>query len=262
MVANIDALQGDLAAETAALLGTLSQLDEAGWDTRTPAVWSVRTQIAHLIYFDEAARHALVDPDAFRRQLRADDPVKQAGAGMAGLRKRTGQELATLFAQSRVELAAAFASAPLDRRVPWYGPDMGVASALTARIMETWAHGQDIYDALGLDHPATGAVRQVADIGVRTLKHSFASHKLEVPTSQVRVELLGPDDEAWTWGDDSCDDRVGGLAVEFCLVVTRRRHRADTDLRCEGSVASTWLDIAQAYAGPPGRGREPGQFKR
>lgn len=261
MVANIDALQSDLDAETSVLLHTLGQLDEAAWDTRTPAMWSVRTQIAHLIYFDEAALHALADPDAFRRQLRAEDPVKRAGAGMASLRERTGQELVALFAQSRVELAAAFASAPLDLRVPWYGPDMGVASALTARIMETWAHGQDIYDGLGVDHPVTGAVRQVAEIGVRTLKHSFTSHKLDVPKCQVRVELRGPRDESWTWGDESCDDRVSGLAVEFCLVVTRRRHRADTDLRCAGVVADAWLDIAQAYAGPPGRGREPGQFR-
>lgn len=251
MVADIDALQFDLDAETSALLRTLERLDEAGWDIRTPAVWSVRTQIAHLVYFDEAARHALADPDAFRRQLRTENPVKRAGAGMAALHERTGHELTALFAQSRVDLAAAFASAPPDLRVPWYGPDMGVASALTARIMETWAHGQDIYDGFGLDHPVTGAVRQVADIGVRTLKHSFASHKLDVPKSQVRVELLGPNDEAWTWGDESCDDRVSGSAVEFCLVVTRRRHRADTDLRCEGAVADAWLDIAQAYAVKP-----------
>lgn len=51
--------------------------------------------------------------------------------------------------------------------------------------------------------------------------------------------------------------RVTGTALDFCLLVTQRAHRADVDVRAEGPDAGRWLDIAQAFAGPPGDGRPP-----
>jgi uncharacterized protein (TIGR03084 family) len=142
-------------------------------------------------------------------------------------------------------------------RVPWYGPDMSIASSLTARIMETWAHGQDIADALGATRATTPALRQVAHIGARTRPNSFLARGLEVPTDPVYVALTAPDGEQWTWGDAEVVDRVEGDAVEFCLVVTQRRDIADTGLAIRGPIATKWMEIAQAFAGPPGTGRSP-----
>jgi uncharacterized protein (TIGR03084 family) len=65
----------------------------------------------------------------------------------------------------------------------------------------------------------------------------------------------------WTWGPDDALQRVTGPAVDFCLLVTQRRHRDDLALVAEGVDADAWLDIAQAFAGPPGEGRTKGQFK-
>jgi uncharacterized protein (TIGR03084 family) len=134
---------------------------------------------------------------------------------------------------------------------------MSAASSVTARLMETWAHGQDIADALGTARTATARLRHVAHLGVRTLGFSFMLRGQPVPSAPVRVELTGPDGDSWTWGPADAADRVHGDALEFCLLVTQRRHRLDTSLRAAGPVADAWLDLAQAFAGPPGPGRSP-----
>ena len=143
-------------------------------------------------------------------------------------------------------------------RVPWYGLEMSAASLLTARIMETWAHGQDIADALGARRTPTPALRHVAHLGVRAFANSYRARKLPVPSVEVRVALDGPSGEAWAWGPESALNRVDGPALDFCLVVTQRRHVDDTALVTRGEVASEWMTIAQAFGGPPGAGRRAG----
>jgi uncharacterized protein (TIGR03084 family) len=151
---------------------------------------------------------------------------------------------------------------PLDRRarIPWYGPSMSALSFATARLEETWGHGQDVADALGARRADTDRLRHVAHLGVLTRGYSFKNQGRPVPTEEVRVDLRSPSGEAWAWGAASAINRVAGSARGFCLVVTRRRHVADTDLVVEGPVAREWMEIAQAFAGPPGSGRRPGQF--
>ena len=134
---------------------------------------------------------------------------------------------------------------------------MSVASSVTARLMETWAHGQDIADALGTSHQPTMRLHHIAHLGVRTFGFAFEVHGLEVPTTPVRVELVAPDGSIWTWGDPGAIDLVSGPALEFCLVVTQRRRFTDTQLTLRGPVAAQWLSVAQAFAGPPGPGRGP-----
>jgi len=141
--------------------------------------------------------------------------------------------------------------------MPWFGPPMSATSMATARFMETWAHALDVYDALGARPAATDRVRHVAHLGVRTRGFAFTAHGLDVPGDDVRVELTAPSGELWTWGPEDADQRVHGPAYDFCLLVTQRRHRADLALEAVGDVADRWLDVAQAFAGPPGKGREP-----
>ena len=143
-------------------------------------------------------------------------------------------------------------------RLAWYGPQMSAASSVTARLMETWAHGQDVVDALGLEREATNRLRHIAHLGVSTFGFAFEAHSRAVPVAQVRVELTAPQGGGlWTWGPAQSDDRVIGRAEEFCLVVTQRRHVLDTELEVIGPVATEWMSIAQAFAGPAGPGRKP-----
>ena len=157
----------------------------------------------------------------------------------------------------RVALAAALTAVPGGDTVPWYGTRMSAASMATARIMETWAHGEDVAEALGVVRTPTGRLRHVVHLGFRTLGHGFAAHGRAVPTMPVRVELTAPDGSTWAYGPADAADRVTGPALDFCLLVTQRRHRADLALVATGPTADAWLDVAQAFAGPPGAGRKP-----
>jgi uncharacterized protein (TIGR03084 family) len=259
----IEQLIADLAAETGELSTVLRRLTPADWDTGTPAAgWTVRDQVTHLAFFDNATLLSIADRPAFEAQRRELLALGEHFPDVvaARYRDRSGPEARDCFLHSRDALLAAYRAADLELRLPWYGPDMGLASSLTARLMETWAHGQDVIDAIGGRRQPTARLRRVADLGVRTFAFSFVLHGFPPPADRVRVELTGPDAQRWTWGPDNAANRVGGEAQEFCLVVVQRRNVADTSLTVTGPVAAQWMSIAQAFAGRPSDPPPPGRI--
>jgi len=265
MPADMRELADDLAAETTSLRDMVADLDDGGWQMPTPAVgWTIGDQFSHLAFFDDAAIQSATDPEGFAAEMERAVTVGELTPDLIAERYRslTGTELLAWFDASRRRLIRVFAELDPAMRLPWFGLPMSAASSLTARIMETWAHGQDVADALGQVREATGRLRHIAHIGVRALPYSFATNGLEVPREPVRVELTAPGGQLWTWGPDHVANRVSGPALDFCLLVTQRRHRDDTAIRADGPVAGQWLTIAQAFAGPPGAGRRPGQQGR
>jgi uncharacterized protein (TIGR03084 family) len=260
MAVDLRALAGDLEAETDVLLAVVAPLDEPGWSTPTPAPgWRIQDQLAHLAYFDEQAALAATDPERFAAELEQAlaDPDGVTERATRQSQRMTGAEVLAWFRAARAKMVTTFLALDPSTRVPWYGPPMSVASSLTARIMETWAHGQDVFDARGVDHPVTAALHHVCYLGVRTFGFSFVAHDLEPPDVPVGVELSAPDGATWSFGDPGAADRVRGPALDFALVVTQRRNLADTALVITGEAADRWMRIAQAFAGPPGQGREP-----
>ncbi len=133
---------------------------------------------------------------------------------------------------------------------------MGPAAAVSARIMETFAHGQDIRDTFGLAPAGSDRLRHIAHLALAARAFSFEVNDLPVPEGPIRLELRF-DGATWTWGPEDVPHRVVGEALDFALLATRRRHRNDCKLRAEGEAADQWLNIIQAYAGPPGPGRKP-----
>lgn len=260
----MDVLADDLRAESADLE---RMLVPGVWDVPTPADgWAVRDQIAHLAWFDEAAVRALTTPEAFRAEVR-DALADGMDTDLLVRERRSmpGEDVLAWFRETRSGMITALAGADPAVRIPWYGPDMGLVSFTTARLMETWAHGQDVTDGLaaaGLPavREPTDRLRHVAEIGVRTRPWSYRVRGLAAPETPVRVELTLPGGAPWAAGPADAEDVVRGPALDFCLVVTQRRHPADVSLAVSGPVAREWIDIAQAFAGPPGTGRRPGQF--
>ncbi|WP_165959413.1 TIGR03084 family metal-binding protein [Nonomuraea longispora] len=252
-------LLDDLRAETASFETLLRPLRDDDWERPTPAEgWAIRDQVSHLAWFDDAAVRAVTDPDGHRAALAT---LGSAGDWVDRLvreaRVRTPAGLLAWFRTARARSIEVFATLDARDRVPWYGPDMSAASFVTARLMETWAHGQDVADALGVTRPPTARLRHVASIGFRARPYSFAVRGLPLPAEPVRAELTMPDGTTWTAGPGDAESVVRGPVLDFCLAVTQRVHLSDTALEMTGRPAREWMEIAQAFAGPPGRGRAP-----
>jgi uncharacterized protein (TIGR03084 family) len=260
----VDALCDDLAAEHAELDRVVS--GAPGLDVPTPAPgWSVGDQIAHLWFFDRKALLAVTHPSAFADDARSLLAAIAADGGRTDMsvvegRTRPAEDLLARWREDRAALVERARRLDPKLRVPWYGPAMSARSFVTARLMETWAHGQDVADGLGLTRAPTDRLRHVAHIGVGARPFSYVANGRTPPDDEVRVELVAPSGGEWSWGPPAAVDRVRGPALDFCLVVTQRRHLADVDLEIDGDSAAEWMAIAQAFAGPPGPGRRPGQF--
>ena len=261
MAVSMADLVADLQRETAVLEHILDGLDDADWLRPTPAPgWTVADQMSHL-------SRTPTSPRSLRPPIRRRSKSNAWGAATTLTRSplrvvqehrhMTPAELRAWFDEARTTLMQVYGALDPSARVPWFGPEMSAAAEMTARIMETWAHGHDIADAVGEEWMVTPAVRQVAHICVRAIPNSFRARGRDVPEEPVRVELVGVDGELWEWGPPEAANRVTGDAVELCLVATQRCHHADTSLIAVGPVAEEWLTIAQAFAGPPGVGREP-----
>lgn len=256
-------LLGDLTAESGVLDDLVAGRPAADWQRPTPAPgWTVASQIAHLAWTDDVALAAIDDPAGFDAVI-ADAVADPAGyvdrAAATGAAQPPGELLAR-WRRGRAALAAALQAVPAGTRLRWFGPPMSPASMATARLMETWAHGLDVADALGAPPSVSARLRHVAHIGVRTRDFAYHVRGLTPPAEPFRVELTGPDGERWTWGLADAAQRVTGPALDFCLLVTQRRHRADLAVTADGADADEWLSIAQAFAGPPGPGRAPGSW--
>lgn len=253
----------DLVQEQHALDDLVAPLDAGRWNTPTPGQrWTVADQIAHLTYFDDAAATAVTDPEAFSRMAAelwaaASDDEAADELTLGRYRALPSDELIEAWREARRALADAAATLPEESRVNWYGPSMGSKSFLTARLMEVWAHGQDIVDAIGADRPPTDRLRHIAKLGFITRGWSYTNRGLETPDEPVRAELGAPSGEIWSFGPGDASESVSGPAEDFCLVVTQRRHLDDTRLDAT-PLARDWLLKAQCFAGPPTDGPRPG----
>ena len=254
----------DLAAEHGALDELVSGLAYSQWRTQTPSPgWAVRDQISHLWFFDQRAVMALTDVEAFSADIEWLLANGGTDASIEPGRAIEPRELLHRWRADRRRLIDVASTLDPSTRVPWYGPAMAARSFITARLMETWAHGQDVADALGAVRKPTARLRHVAHLGVRARPFSYAIRLLAVPSVDVAVRLSGPDGESWEWSvpeRGSAENVVSGPALDFCLVVTQRRHIADTQLDVVGDAAMEWMAIAQTFAGAPGVGRQPGEF--
>ena len=250
----VNAMIADLASEHDSLDQVVADRDASTWQLTTDSPgWTIADQISHLQFFDERAALAMNDPDAFgidRQHLISSAP-RDLSVELG--RQVSAGELLDAWRHSRRALIEAAMQVDPTVRVPWYGPSMAVKSFLTARLMECWAHGHDVAEAVGVQRSPSARLKHVAHIGVGARAFSLFINQLPEDSRSIRVELNAPDGELWTWGDETSDQRVLGEALDFCLVVTQRRALSDSRLTVVGDSATTWMRIAQAFAGAPTR---------
>jgi uncharacterized protein (TIGR03084 family) len=253
----------DFRDESEALYQLLEPLTDADFDRKTLFEdWTINHVVGHLHMWNWAADLSLKDDDAILRFLAT---VIQ-GAASGGLRKfedkwldgRYGQALLREWREFYLEMSERFAHTDPKKRVKWAGPNMSVRSSITARLMETWAHGQEIYDQLGVERQDAERIRNIAHLGVNTFGWTFKNRGMDLPGDVPHVKLNAPSGNTWEWNPENTMNRIEGSATEFCQVVTQTRNIADTGLAVTGDVATRWMAIAQCFAGPPEEPPAPG----
>jgi uncharacterized protein (TIGR03084 family) len=257
-MADLSQIVDDLRAESDELDALVAALPDDGWAAPTPAAgWTIAHQIGHLLWTDRGALVSVTDEDGFAEVIKSalDDPIGFVNTAADELAAVPPTALLADWRATRAQLHDALLTVADGRKLPWFGPPMSGSSMATARLMETWAHGLDVADALAVTRPATARLRSIAHIGVRTRDFAFAINELQPPSEPFRVELRAPDGDTWTWGPSDAPQRVTGAAEDFCFLVTQRRPLRELDIAADGDDAARWLPIAQAFAGPPGGGR-------
>ena len=247
----------DFREESEALFVLLDMVDEQDWERKTQFKgWTLNDVVAHLHFGNYAADLSLQDSAAFIALMRSFTAASKQGirhlaftsAWLAGTKHR---DLLQRWREFSWEMADRFVVADPTKRVHWFGPDMSVRSSITARLMETWAHGQAVYDILGKARSEADRIKNIAVLGINTFGWSFTNRGLAVPVDRPYVRLTAPSGVMWEWGQPDQENRIEGSAVEFCQVVTQVRNIADTALRVVGKTATSWISIAQCFAGPP-----------
>lgn len=257
----------DFENECKALEALLIKLEDPDYNTETQfKTWTIFDILAHLHLWNMAAIWTLNEPHKFDQLMVEVIKVFQGGQTHQKLQKEwckklklnSGECLFHAWQNGYKQVVEHFMVANPQKRVKWGGPDMSVKSCIIARQMETWAHSQAIFDILGMDRVNTDGLKNVAHIGVTTYSWSFRVKKLTPPNPKPYVRLTSPSGKIWEWNEPQSNNKITGLAEEFSQVVTQCRNIKDTNLKCYGHTASTWMTIAQCFAGvsevPPAKG--------
>ena len=250
-------LLDDLTAEQRYLDDALAGAEDAVWERATPCDgWLVRDVIAHLAEVDDhaaiVASGAPRYPDAGGRS--ADDLRSQ---GQDEARHMTRVQLVDWWRAARGRLEAALRPLDAKHRLPWAGPPMSARSFATARLMECWSHGLDALDGAEIAPVDSDRLQHIAHLGCITRAFAYQTRGLEPNGEPLRVELTLPSGAPWARGPEDAPNRIEGAAGDFCRVATQRIHYRDTALAWQGAAAEEFLQVAQAFAGPPGQGRPP-----
>ena len=254
----------DFQAEADELHTLLATLHDADWPRATLFKgWTVNDILQHLHESDLMAAASVAGAEPFVRlrgeiQDLRDSGMTRLQATRHRLGHLTGRPLLERWYAQVADLCGKLSALPPTKRLTWYGPDMGARMFTTARQMETWAHGQAIYDLMGAERQPTNRLRNIAEIGVRTYGWTFANRGIPVPGSAPHVQLMGPQGAVWEWNNPSPSNHVEGGALDFCQVVTQVRNVADTTLKVTGEPARIWMSLAQCFAGPPENPPPPG----
>ncbi|MCG8635527.1 MAG: TIGR03084 family metal-binding protein [Desulfobacterales bacterium] len=261
----LEKIISDLEAEYRRFDDLLTGLNHRQWELETRFYgWTIFDEAAHIAFFDHEALLAAENPRLFRqRSVRVMEIIRTASHWPEHFNAMLGEKhpsgLLENWRKCRKRLLTALSELGAGDRLPWYGPDLSVASFATARLMETWAHSQDVRDLLGKRRINGPELFHIARLGVSTFAWSFKIRGLTPPELIPRIELTAPSGETWAWGSPDACSRIWGTARDFCLVVTQRRNFRETGLNWQGPHVAEWLSIAQAFAGIPQNPPVPGK---
>lgn len=252
----------DFKEESDVLYSVLETRTEADFDRPTQfKQWTVNDVLVHLHFWNKAADQSLNDPDGFAELFGKLGQSLTSGTLRGfenGVVAERGHALLALWRDFYQDMADRWVELDPKVRVKWAGPEMSVRSSATARQMETWAHGQEVFDLFGQKRTEHDRVRNIVILGVNTYAWGFKVRGMTPPDPMPFVDLKAPSGAIWTFGEESAD-RITGSAVGFAQIVTQTRNVADTDITTRGEAAELWMNYAQCFAGPPETPPAPGE---
>ena len=243
--------------ESDALYNLLINADNNSFKLNTQfKSWTINDVLYHLHVWNIAALLSLKNENEFKEFMQNFIEAIKSGNSAREYEKKLsnnaeGLDLLYLWKETYEKVSDEFAQSDPKKRVKWAGPDMSVRSSITARHMETWAHGQEIFDQLGFERIDTDRIKNIVVIGVNTFGWTFINRNLTVPEKMPKLSLLSPSNKLWEWNEDNEENVISGSATEFGQVVTQVRNIDDTSLEVTGKIANEWMSIAQCFAGPP-----------
>ena len=246
---DVAALVGDLEAEQLELQAVVAAIDSDAWFAPTPAwSWDVRDTIAHLADTDEMAIDTVQGGPYAINDLaaRAATGADVTSHGVLRGRRLAGPDVGTWWNRTSHAERTMLRELPPDARVPW-GIGMRTPSFVTARLMETWAHGLDVRTALGVPAVDTDRLAHVAWLATRALPYAYSVAGIPPPEAPLRVELSLPSGAPWAFGPEAAADRITGSTGDYCRVFVHRRRPADTNLVIEGDAARAAIAVARAF---------------
>ena len=250
--------------ESDALYKLLINADKNSFKLKTQfKSWTINDVLYHLHVWNIAALLSLKNENEFKEFMQNFMEAVKSGNSAREYEKilsdnTEGLDLLNLWKETYEKISNEFAKSDPKKRVKWAGPDMSVRSSITARHMETWAHGQEIFDQLGFERIDTDRIKNIVVIGVNTFGWTYINRNLSIPEKMPKLSLLSPSNELWEWNEDNEEDMISGSATEFSQVVTQVRNINDTSLKVSGKIANEWMSIAQCFAGPPEKPPEKG----
>ncbi len=258
---NLVTIVDDLKAEGEELYRILETMSVDDWKVETTFKgWTPFDVITHLHMSDHMALTTIKSPEAFKQIMRKmrSSGLNSKDFGRSWIGQCDAETLLEKWSATLNELCEKFLALDPEQRITWAGPSMRPRMFITARQMETWAHGQEIFDFLRADREPTERLKNIAEIGVRTFGWSFSNRQLSIPSTIPFISLKAPNGKTWEWNEDNNPNKITGSALDFCQVVTQVRNIRDTALKVEGGIAKTWMAIAQCFAGPPEDPPAPG----
>ena len=244
----------DIEAETEALARVVGGFTEDLWRAPTVAEgWDSCETILHLGATDWICYLAVSNPAGFAevRARLANGEVAVHELVRSETNTKAGNELWRWFLEIRGSMVDALRKTEPKARITWLGPDIGARSLATSRLLETWTHSHDLADTFDVPYPPTDRLRHIAHIGYVTREFSYINRGMSMPDEPVRLELLSPNGESWTWGPSDAEQLVVSTAYEFCKVLTRRLPLRESTVETKGAFATEWMEIAQPWIEPP-----------
>ena len=218
--------------------------------------WTVNDVVGHLHFFNHAANLSLISPKKFENFYTPISDALRLGKNMLEIHRSwvdglSGVALLTSWWQKVEQVTENYYKCNPKTRIEWVGPEMSAKSSISARQMETWAHGQEVFDVFGETRVEHDRIKNIVHLGVITFNWTFTNRNLSVPVKAPHVRLRSPTGLIWCWNEKSDISKIEGTAVDFARVVTQTRNVLDTRLKTTGKIAALWLSYAQCFAGPP-----------